>query len=64
MYQYAFLKIMVDVVYADIEYMPLYSFNVSAFFIALAAFVVTYAAAMLYFSHKLNQTSVKRIMEE
>lgn len=63
-YQYAFLKIMVDVVYSDISFMPHYSFNVSAFFIALGAFAVTYSAAMVCFSYKLNRTPVKRIMEE
>ncbi len=64
LYQYGFLKVMIDVAYSDIAFMPSYSFNVSAFFIALSAFIVTYTSAMLYFSYKLNTVSVKRIMEE
>ncbi|HBN12864.1 MAG TPA: ABC transporter permease [Clostridiales bacterium] len=63
-YQYGLLKIMVNVVFADVAEVPDYNFNVPVFFITLAAFVVCYAAAAAAYSVVLNSFSVKKIMTE
>lgn len=63
-YQYGLLRIMVDVVFADIVGMPEYSFDVSIFFATLAVFVVAYTLTMLYYVRKINKVSVRSAMLE
>lgn len=63
-YQYALLRLMVDVMFAEYSNMPEYSFDVPMFFITLALFVVLYALSMIAYSHKLSRVSVKRIMAQ
>lgn len=63
-YQYGLLKIMINVVFADVAEVPDYNFNVPVFFITLAAFVVCYTAAATAYSVVLNSFSVKKIMTE
>ena len=63
-YQYGILKIAVSVVFADLDNIPDYSFNVKMFFISLAAFIVTYETIMYIYSQKLNKLSIKSVMLE
>ncbi|MBD5087176.1 MAG: ABC transporter permease [Clostridiales bacterium] len=63
-YQYGLLKIMVNIVFADVESMPEYNFDVPVFFLTLALFVVCYFALMTYYAFKLNRISVKEVMIE
>lgn len=60
-YQYFLLKIMVEVVFKDIE-VPEYSFNVKLFFITLGIFVIVYELLIRYYSRKLNKIPIKEIM--
>lgn len=61
-YQYALLKIMVVVVFKDMEGMPDYGFDVPALLIAFAAFFVLYEIMMHTYTRKMERLSVKEIM--
>ena len=61
LYQYYLLKIMVEVVFKDIE-VPEYKFNFKAFFITLAIFTIVYELLIRYYSKKLNKIPIKEIM--
>ena len=63
-YQHVLLTVMVNVVFADVASVSVYSFGVAEFFITLSTFVVLYIAAMAWFAVRLNKTSVKEIMSE
>lgn len=63
-YQYGLLKIMVEIVFKNVEQMPDYNFSFPIFCYALLSFVVLYSAVNLIYAHKLSKTSVKQLMEE
>ncbi|MCM1299971.1 MAG: ABC transporter permease [Firmicutes bacterium] len=63
-YQYALLKIMVSIVFADIENIPDYNFDFAGFIICLVAFGIFYEIMMRYCGGKIGKTSVKSVMEE
>ena len=60
-YQYVLLKIMLTVVFKDIE-VPEYTFNFKVFFITLGIFIVAYELLIRYYSKKLNKIPIKEIM--
>ena len=60
-YQYVLLKIMVEVVFKDID-VPEYSFNFKVFFITLIIFIIIYELLIRYYSKKLNKIPIKEIM--
>ena len=57
------LKIMVEVVFRDVE-VPEYEFNYKVFFITLGLFIVFYELLIRYYSKKLNQIPIKEIMSD
>lgn len=61
-YQYALLKIMVSVVFQDMEGVPEYGFDVPALLIAFVAFFVLYEVMMHMYTKKIERLSVKEIM--
>lgn len=63
-YQYALLKLTVSVVFADIENMPDYRFDLNAFFAALILFGITYELVMFFYSLSLKRVSLKSILLE
>ncbi|MCH5324823.1 MAG: ABC transporter permease [Eubacterium sp.] len=63
-YQYALLKIMVTVVFADIENVPEYNFDFKACAVTLALFIITYEIAMYGYSGRIKKLSVKSVMLE
>ncbi len=63
-YQYALLKIMVEIVFKDIEGVPEYDFDFPAAFISLAVFIVVYEMFMFFSQHRIKKISVKKIMIE
>lgn len=63
-YQYFLLKIMVEIVFKDLENMPDYSFDFKAFLICLAVFAVLYEVMMRYCSGKIRKCPLKQVMEE
>lgn len=63
-YQYFLLRIMVDIVFADFEGMPEYSFDYKALAISLTAFIAAYEIIIYCYSRKIGRQSVKSIMLE
>jgi len=63
-YQYLLLKIMVSIVFADVEGMPEYHFDFPAFLITLFCFVVLYESVMFRYTKKMEKMSIKEIMLE
>lgn len=63
-YQYGLLQLMINVIFANVEGVPEYSFNVPVFFITFAVFVAAYAAVMAFYILKINRISVKEVMLE
>lgn len=63
-YQYALLRIMVDIVFKDVEGVPVYQFDFPAMLISLAVFIITYEILMFLYSEKIKKISMKEIMIE
>lgn len=63
-YQFGLLKVMVNVVFKDIDKLPDYSFDVKALCIALPLFVISYELIMMFFSNKIRKLPVKSVMLE
>lgn len=61
-YQYGLLKIAVEIVFADMEGVPEYGFDVPALIAALAVFVLLYEGIMRAYAKKMEKLSVKEIM--
>lgn len=61
-YQFTLLKITVSVVFKDVENVPEYNFDVTAFIIALISFIVLYEVIMYVYSLRIKNISVKEIM--
>ena len=63
-YQYLLLKIMVSVVFKDIEGIPEYHFDVKMCIITLIAYTLLYEILMKFYGNHINRLSVKEIMTE
>jgi ABC-type lipoprotein release transport system permease subunit len=63
-YQYALLKIMVSVVFKDIQNIPEYSFDFVSMMISLVSFAIIYELVMHYYTEKIKKLSIKEIMLE
>lgn len=63
-YQYALLRIMVDLVFRDIPDVPVYRFDLPMMFVSLACFAVTYEATMYACFRRIRKISPKEIMLE
>ncbi len=63
-YQYGLLRIMVDIVFKDMEGVPAYEFDFPAMFFSLGLFLVVYEFVMFYYSGKIKKVSVKEVMLE
>ena len=61
-YQYALLKIMVTIVFADVENVPEYNFDFKACAITLVLFILTYEIAMYGCSQRIRKLPVKSVM--
>lgn len=63
-YQYGLLRLMVDVVFKDMEGVPIYKFDFPIMLISLAVFIFVYEMTMYIYSEKIKKISVKEIMIE
>lgn len=63
-YQWGLLKIMVTIVFADVDIVPEYNFDFVVFGITLACFIVVYELIMLAYTYKIKKTPVKTVMTE
>lgn len=61
-YQYLLLKIMITVVFSNVEGVPEYNFNFTAMLVSLIIFIAGYEAIMHFCSEKIKNVSVKEIM--
>ncbi len=63
-YQYFLLKIMVEIVFADIEGVPEFNFDIPVFFVTLAVFIVVYEGIMAIYGRSMKAVDIKKIMSE
>ncbi len=63
-YQYGLLRLMVSVVFADIDNVPEYNFDFKALVITLMLFVIGYELVMYLYARSIKRLSVKSIMLE
>ncbi len=63
-YQYALLRIMVDLVFKDVEGVPVYKFDFPVMLISLVVFIMIYETLMFVYSEKIKKISIKEIMIE
>ena len=63
-YQYALLRIMVDIVFRDVDGVPVYEFDFPAMLIALVSFIIVYELLMFAYSDRIKKISIKEIMIE
>ncbi len=61
-YQYGLLRLMVSVVFADIENVPAYRFDWKALLVTLPLFAATYELMMYLYSRGIRRLSLKNIM--
>ncbi|MDE5894262.1 MAG: FtsX-like permease family protein [Acetatifactor sp.] len=63
-YQYGLLRIMVDVVFRNIEEVPAYEFDFPMMCLSLAFFSVAYELVLYGYSRRIKKISIKEIMLE
>lgn len=63
-YQYALLRVMVDIAFRDFENVPVYKFDFPVMIISLVVFVAIYEILMYVCSEKIKDISIKEIMTE
>ncbi len=63
-YQYGLLRLMVDIVFKDIEGVPAYEFDLPVMIISLVVFIAIYEILMYVYSEKIKRISIKEIMIE
>lgn len=63
-YQYALLRIAVDLLFKDVDNVPEFEFDFKALIITFVSFVIIYEAVMYFYSRKIGKMSVKEIMTD
>ncbi len=63
-YQYALLRIMVDIVFKDVESVPVYKFNFYVMFVMFIIFIMIYEIMMFAYLEKIKKISIKKIITE
>jgi hypothetical protein len=63
-YQFMLLKIMVEVVFKDLEDIPDYSFDFKGLCICLPLFIVVYEVIMKIYSQRIKKLTIKSVMLE
>lgn len=63
-YQYGLLRLMLNIVFRNVEITPKYEFDVSTMLISLACFAVLYELTMYCYSERIKKISLKEIMLE
>ncbi|MDD6339861.1 MAG: ABC transporter permease [Butyrivibrio sp.] len=64
LYQYGILKVMVDVVFKDMDNVEPYRFKPVPMLISLAVYVISYEATMYFYRKRVDKMPVKQIMIE
>lgn len=63
-YQYALLRLMVDIVFSDFPDMPEYRFDVQMMLVSLLSFAILYETVMLVYARKIRCVPLKEVMLE
>ena len=63
-YQFLLLKIMVTVVFSEIDNIPEHHFDFAAFAVSLVVFIAVYETIMYGYSKRIKKISIKHIMAE
>ncbi len=63
-YQYVLLRLMVDIVFKDVEGVPAYEFDFPVMLVSLVVFILVYEILMFVYSEKIKKISIKEIMLE
>lgn len=63
-YQYALLKFMVSIVFADVANVPKYNFDYKACAITLVLFILAYEITMYCYSQRIKKQPIKSVMLE
>lgn len=63
-YQYVLLKLVLTIVFANMEELPVYQFDVPAMLITFAVFALLYETVMRLYARKMERLSLKEIMLE
>lgn len=63
-YQYVLLRIMVDIVFKELDGVPVYEFDFPIMCLSLLIFILLYEATMYVYSEKIKKISIKEIMFE
>lgn len=63
-YQYTLLRLMVDIVFKDVDGVPAYKFDFPAMLLSLVVFIIVYETLMFAYSDKIKKISIKEIMLE
>lgn len=63
-YQYALLRIMVDVVFKNVNDTPVYEFDFPVMLVSLVSFICVYEIVMHLYADKIKKMSIKIIMTE
>ena len=63
-YQYGLLRLIVDIVFKDVEGIPTYKFDFPAMLISLVCFITIYKIMMYIYSEKIKKISIRKIMIE
>lgn len=60
-YQYGLLRLTVDIVFKDVEGVPVYKFDFPVMLISLVCFITIYEILMYVYSEKIKKISIKEI---
>ena len=63
-YQFGLLSLMVNIIFADVDTVINYTFDVPLMFITLAAFIAFFSGVILVYSHRISKISVKQTAED
>lgn len=63
-YQYGLLKIMINVVFAEIDNVPTYNFDFKTLAVTAILFVIIYELAMYFYFIRIRKISLKTVMSE
>lgn len=64
LYQYALLRITVDLIFRDVKGFPAHQFDFPVMLLSLVVFLIVYEILMYAFSAKIKKISIKEIMIE
>lgn len=64
LYQYALLRVMIDLVFKDVDGVAAYEFDVPIMLLSLAVLILLYEILMAVYSDRIKKISTKEIMLE